>query len=200
MLPGVLPIMMLNPPFSWAGSPSQAPFVWKGWEGPYLPAGVLDRSPWFLRGLDMSSCASLPLWALFFSIKKNLKYCIYDCFGMKMNINFNLKDQFFFQLEKKLKHSCEPLEILWTAGTLSNEEPWGLGPFSSLSLSLFTRLIPDYLASFLTSPPVKPHPMLCYSLFHPAVLSLTGVILICEYHVCFPPLFTCLLSDSPVRV
>lgn len=82
-----------------------------------------------------------------------------------MNINFNLKDQFFFQLEKKLKHSREPLEILWTAGTLSNEEPWGLGPFSSLSLSLFTRLILHYLASFLTSPPVKPHPMLCIRYF-----------------------------------
>ena len=118
MLPGVLPIMMLNPPFSWAGSPSQAPFVWKGWEGPYLPAGVLDRSPWFLRGLDMSSCASLPLWALFFSIKKNLKYCIYDCFGMKMNIALQENDKCSETLKEDLWYYIEVPECLESGGII----------------------------------------------------------------------------------
>lgn len=116
-----------------------------------------------------------------------------------MNINFlTSKIQFFFQLEKKLKHSCEPLEILWTAGTLSNEEPWGLG----LSLPLASVSSPpdsSLFSVFLTSPPVKPHPMLCIRYFI-LLSSLTGIILMCVNIMSISPWFTCLLSDSPVRV
>ena len=54
---------------------------------------------------------------------------MYDCFSMKMNIIFTFKGQIFFWLEKKLKHSCEPLEILWTLGTLSNGGALGAWPF-----------------------------------------------------------------------
>lgn len=46
--------------------------------------------------------------SFFFLLKEKIKYCIYDCFGMKMNIIFTLKDQFFFRLEKKLKRSLSP--------------------------------------------------------------------------------------------